>query len=117
MPYPAFILPTYADKGKRRRTRKSRKIVVLSAYRVRLRPLTSAYLQQISSERSPIGCILYVASLAFLLTYFDAGHLREIYATIRIRQFYGDHSRNSIINIVLRTRDTRLNLALRMRTS
>src|SRR5262249_58667901 len=38
MPYPAFILPTYADKGKRRRTRKSRKIAILNAYRVRLRP-------------------------------------------------------------------------------
>src|SRR5262249_15965976 len=50
MPYPAFILPTYADKGKRRRTRKSRKIVILSAYRVRLRPLTSGYLQRISSK-------------------------------------------------------------------
>src|SRR5215472_13449100 len=52
MPYPAFILPTYADKGERRRTRKSRKIAILSAYRVRLRPPTSSYSQRISSKIS-----------------------------------------------------------------
>src|SRR5215831_9703001 len=50
MAYPAFILPTYADKGERRRTRKSRWNAILSAYRVRLRPPTSGYSQRISSE-------------------------------------------------------------------
>jgi len=52
MPYPAFILPTYADKGKRRRTRKSSCIADLSAYSVRSRSLTSGYLQRISSKIS-----------------------------------------------------------------
>jgi hypothetical protein len=50
MPYPAFVPPAYADKGRRRRTRKSRSIAILSAYRIRLRPLTSSHLQQICSE-------------------------------------------------------------------
>jgi hypothetical protein len=52
MPYPAFILPTYADKGERRQTRKSTKIAILSACRVRLRPLTFGYSQRISSKFS-----------------------------------------------------------------
>src|SRR5262249_41060139 len=50
MPYPAFILPTYADKGECRRTIKSRWNAILSAYRVRLRPPTSGYSQRISSK-------------------------------------------------------------------
>src|SRR5215470_8007166 len=50
MPYPAFILPTYAEKGERRRTRKSRQIAILSGYRIRLRSLTFGYLQRISSK-------------------------------------------------------------------
>src|SRR5262249_31607492 len=57
MPYPAFILPTYADKGERRRTRKSRWNAILSAYRVRLRPPTSGYSQRISSE-TPVTVVM-----------------------------------------------------------
>src|SRR5262249_44796710 len=48
--FPAFFLATYGDKGKRRRTQKSKKISFLSVYRVRLRPLTSGFLQRISRE-------------------------------------------------------------------
>jgi len=48
MPYPAFILPTYADKGKRTRTRKSRKNGILKRLPC---PVTSAHVRLFAANQ------------------------------------------------------------------